>query len=234
MIITPFEGSRWHQPRSNSPPELALRYDRMAQRWHGLIRRLGYLRAYRALFTTLVAQGVIPTSGRVVDCGIGSGGLSLGLLQATNGAWQVEGVDISAQMLQQAARNLTSAAALTLHHADAAQLPQADNCADLVISAHMLEHLPDPLTGLREMRRVLKPGAPVVIFITRRGWYGSYLRCRWGVVGVTEAQVGTWLAEAGFDSVRSIPLRHLLSLCTWSSLVCIGCKSPRRNANIAA
>lgn len=226
MIITPFERSGWRQTRSASTHDLALRYDRMAHRWHRLIRRLGYLRAYRALFATLAEQGVIPTSGRVIDCGIGSGGLSLGLLQATKGAWQVEGVDISAQMLQAATQTLTHAAALTLHHADVCHLPQADNCADLVISAHMLEHLPHPLAGLREMQRVLKPGAPVVIIITRRGLFGLYLRHRWGISGVTAEQACNWLQQAGFAAVRSVPLRNPLSLCTWSSLVCIGCKSP--------
>lgn len=148
----------------------------------------------------------------------------MGLLQATTGDWQVEGVDISAQMLQTATQTLTGAAALTLHHVDVCHLPQTDNCADLVISAHMLEHLTNPLAGLREMWRVLKPDAPVVIFMTRSGWYAAYLRYRWGVRGVTEEEIGSWLRVVGFVVVRNVPLRNLLSLCTWSGLVCVGCK----------
>ncbi|MFN8490914.1 MAG: methyltransferase domain-containing protein [Caldilineaceae bacterium] len=213
---------------------LAERYNHEAQRWHGLLQRLGYLYAYEQFFATLYRQALLPHGGCVVDCGIGSGGLSLGLLRASRGAWQLEGVDIAAQMLVAAHHVLTPAlasgadagrlTALRLHCADVRQLPLADQAADLAISAHMLEHLVDPQVALREMARVLRSGAPVVVVITRQGWWGSYVRRKWGVTCVTAAQACTWLRQAGFAEVRLVPLPTPFLPCAWSSLACIGFK----------
>jgi len=44
---------------------------------------------------------------------------------------------------------------------DLAEVPVADGRYDLVVLTQVLEHLPEPLTVLREMRRVIKPGAKI-------------------------------------------------------------------------
>jgi demethylmenaquinone methyltransferase/2-methoxy-6-polyprenyl-1,4-benzoquinol methylase len=112
--------------------------------------------------------------------------------------------------------------AMTFHCTDARRLPQADQVADLVISAHMLEHLADPVAALREMHRVLKPGAPVLTIITRKGLLGSYLHRKWGVSCVQEEEACQWLHQAGFVKVRCVALHNPLLPCTWSSLACMG------------
>jgi demethylmenaquinone methyltransferase/2-methoxy-6-polyprenyl-1,4-benzoquinol methylase len=178
VMLNLLAGSTWPYPRSTVDP-LVARYNAVAYQWHITIRRLGYLRAYRDLLRSLATQQLLPAGGCVVDCGIGSGGFSLALLQTTRATWRVEGVDISAAMLRVAKTNLTPFTqvttdasridAMTFHCTDARRLPQADQVADLVISAHMLEHLADPVAALREMHRVLKPGAPALIVLTRKG-----------------------------------------------------------------
>ena len=47
--------------------------------------------------------------------------------------------------------------------ADATALPLPDGVADLTLAMHMLYHVPDPSQGLRELRRVTRPGGRVVI-----------------------------------------------------------------------
>jgi SAM-dependent methyltransferase len=87
---------------------------------------------------------------------VGSG---LGLLASEVAArvpqGAVYGVEFSAEQLSQ-----VPAGVPTLHfvRGDAHTLPFPDATFDVVYCRYVLEHVPDPLTVLREMRRVLKPG----------------------------------------------------------------------------
>ena len=61
---------------------LAARYDAAAPRWHRRMRWLGYPEAYARLFAHLQAAArlrSLAAGGRVLDCGIGTGVLSLAL-----------------------------------------------------------------------------------------------------------------------------------------------------------
>lgn len=49
--------------------------------------------------------------------------------------------------------------------ASATELPFADESFDLVTALDVIEHLDDDVKGLGEIRRVLKPGAPAVIYV---------------------------------------------------------------------
>ena len=62
-------------------------------------------------------------------------------------------LDLSRHML---VNHPAAASRLTL--SDAAQLPYADGCFDVVMANHVLYYLADIDAGLREIKRVLKPG----------------------------------------------------------------------------
>jgi SAM-dependent methyltransferase len=49
--------------------------------------------------------------------------------------------------------------------ADACSLPFADGAFDVVRASHVLEHIPSPLTALKEWRRVCKSLGRVVVFV---------------------------------------------------------------------
>jgi SAM-dependent methyltransferase len=49
--------------------------------------------------------------------------------------------------------------------ASATELPFASDTFDLITALDVIEHLDDDVGGLREIRRVLKPNAPAVIFV---------------------------------------------------------------------
>lgn len=95
---------------------------------------------------------------RVLDAGCGTGWLAAGLHRARPDL-VVIGADLSAGMLARA----RAAGAAGLIRSDAARLPLAEECVDLVVARGVLHHLPDVVSALREWRRVLHPGGAVVL-----------------------------------------------------------------------
>ncbi|HKD15785.1 MAG TPA: methyltransferase domain-containing protein, partial [Candidatus Angelobacter sp.] len=75
------------------------------------------------------------------------------------------GVDITPAMLDQARKTqqeqgLTN---VSWQSADVLSLPYADHHFSIVVSRFVFHHLLDPLSALREMKRVCKPGGRVVV-----------------------------------------------------------------------
>ena len=182
-------------------PALAANYDRAASRWTRLTRRLGYSQAYARLFEAFFAKRRIDNDGRplrVLDCGVGTGGFALALARVWGGPIELTAVDISPQMINIARTRLQRAGiAARLIQASVAALPLADASFDIVIAAHVLEHLPDPVMALMEMRRVLRPGGWSVACMTRRSWLGAYIQAKWRTHRLTHAAASSWLRAAG-------------------------------------
>lgn len=167
--------------------QLSQIYNQAASWWHQHLRLLGYSHAYQALWRSLGAlrsESLKNTemlsfwkdNSHSCDCGIGTAALSLSLLQTIKSTLQITGVDISSEMLNTSHQKLDDAkVAHRLCYGDVRKLSFGDRSFDGVISAHMLEHLPDPKQGLQEMVRVLRPGTPLVLFVTRAGLLGSLI-----------------------------------------------------------
>lgn len=107
---------------------------------------------------------------RVLDLCCGTG--DLGFALARSGTAQVVGADFSHAMLVRANGKRTTLvrdrkspprAPSAFFEADALRLPFADSSFDLVASAFGFRNLANYENGLREIRRVLKPGGTVAI-----------------------------------------------------------------------
>ena len=99
--------------------------------------------------------------GRVLELGIGTGA-SLGCYPA---GVDLAGVDISARMLERARRRAAALGVpVTLQVADIEHLPFADASFDTVTASCVFCSVPDPVQGLREARRVTKPGGHVLLY----------------------------------------------------------------------
>lgn len=104
-----------------------------------------------------------PVGGTVLDAACGTGRALPALRAAVGPAGTVVGVDLTAEMLAEAARRgRNSVAALLL--ADAMTLPLATGSLDAVFAAGLLPHLADPVSGLRELARVCRPGGRLAVF----------------------------------------------------------------------
>ena len=85
---------------------------------------------------------------------------------------------------------------------------------------NVLEHMVDPVETLQEMVRVLKPGAPLIDSVTRKGLGQVLMSLRWHHRGYVANQLEAFLQEIGLEAVRS--LDYGTSQSRWMCLATIG------------
>ena len=101
-----------------------------------------------------------------LDIGCGPGLTSLSLAQAVGSAGHVDAIDIAPPMLQLAARRCADAKQVAFHQADVLQLPFANASFDVSLATQVYEYVADVDSALRELWRVMKPGAQVLLVDT--------------------------------------------------------------------
>jgi demethylmenaquinone methyltransferase / 2-methoxy-6-polyprenyl-1,4-benzoquinol methylase len=117
-------------------------------------------RRWRRVCADAVRDRLSGVTPRILDAGCGTGDLALEFSRLG----PVVGCDFSQPMLQIGVRKAAIAAAahpVTLLAADALALPFRNGAFDAVACAFVLRNLSDLRAGLREIRRVLRPGGTV-------------------------------------------------------------------------
>jgi 2-polyprenyl-3-methyl-5-hydroxy-6-metoxy-1,4-benzoquinol methylase len=99
---------------------------------------------------------VAPGPGRLLEIGVGHGGF---LRQAREQGWDAVGLDVS----QWAAAEVSSRVGVPVIVGTVADAGFSSGAFDLVHMSHVLEHVPDPLALLGDVKRVLKPSGHVII-----------------------------------------------------------------------
>ena len=112
----------------------------------------------------------LPEAARGLDVGCGSGRWAE--LVAARGL-ETLGVDASPAALAVAARRLAPGRVV---NGSAVELPLRDGSVDFAFSLGVLHHLPDTDGALQEVRRVLRPGAPFLVYLyyafdNRPAWF---------------------------------------------------------------
>ena len=147
-------------------------------------------------FIEKICRGVTDRRPRILDVGCGTGANLLMLSQYG----EAEGVDVSEDALAFCrARGLDR-----VRLGAAEELPYEDGTFDLVTALDVVEHMDNDLAGLKEMRRVLRPGGRVLLFVpTFMFLWGlqddvSHHRRRYRL-----SQLRRVLEEAGFEIERT-------------------------------
>ncbi len=100
----------------------------------------------------------------VLDCATGTGDLALAFKQAVGPTGTVVGTDFCAEMLVPApAKAKARGLDITWQVADAMHLPMADHTFDIASISFGIRNVDDPVTALRDMARVVRPGGKVVV-----------------------------------------------------------------------
>ena len=106
----------------------------------------------------LTAAAAVRTGDRVLDAACGTGDLAIADLRA--GAGKVTGLDFSERMLDRARRKN---AQIEWVQGDMLALPFADETFDAATVGFGVRNVADLEAGIRELRRVLKPGGRLAI-----------------------------------------------------------------------
>ncbi len=101
-------------------------------------------------------ERLVPSRGRLLDVGCADGSF---LAIAHRHGWDISGTEVSSAGAA-LARGLVGEGVFC-QELSQAQFP--DNAFDVVTLWHVLEHVPDPLQLLYEIRRVLKPGGSLFV-----------------------------------------------------------------------
>ncbi len=133
-----------------------LELDKMSQKYIYILNE--------AMARSALKMGV--AKGRVLEIGVGPARIAAKLI-GYNPQFSVIGIDLSTNMLNIAKKNIKDANIeenkITLIKANAKKLPFKEASFDLVISQNMLHHLPEPISMLSEIKRVVKNTGAVLI-----------------------------------------------------------------------
>jgi len=103
----------------------------------------------------------------VLDLATGSGDVAFALSRALPSEAKITGMDFCAPMLHEAGKKKAAGGGrftqITFRLGDVLALPLANESCDAVTISFGLRNLADRKTGLREMRRVLRPGGHLFI-----------------------------------------------------------------------
>jgi demethylmenaquinone methyltransferase/2-methoxy-6-polyprenyl-1,4-benzoquinol methylase/phosphoethanolamine N-methyltransferase len=204
-----------HHPHpAGGAPETAVATIRWARRYDAVtwLMSFGRIGAIRKDIVRIAA----PRPGeKVLDVGCGTGTLAIMMKRYAGGDLDVTGIDAATEMIDVARRKAEKEAQdIRFEAAAIEELPFPEAHFDLVTSTLMLHHLPDDVkqAGLREVRRVLKPGGRFLIVDLATGGGGiaghllSVFAHKHSQSSATE--VHELLREAGFEAVREVPTKR--------------------------
>lgn len=109
----------------------------------------------------MILHAEILSGDSVLDVGTGTGIVALLAAKKAGATGRVCGIDLSNQMLAKAeekAQKLKFDQKIIFRQMDAEALDFEEKTFDVVVSLFALMHFPNPLTALKEIYRVLRPG----------------------------------------------------------------------------
>jgi SAM-dependent methyltransferase len=189
-------------------------YDGAAGGWTSVT---GVITGHETLAGRLIRPQAFDVRGcrRILDAGCGNGRYTRFLLRDAPADAVITAFDLSVNMLGRARQRLRQSPRVGHVAADLTRLPYADAAFDAVVCGWVLEHLPDPRPGLRELARVLQPGGKLLLLVTEDTLTGAMCSRMWHCRAHNRAGLRQLCAEAGLPWQRELwfsPLHRLMHL----------------------
>jgi demethylmenaquinone methyltransferase/2-methoxy-6-polyprenyl-1,4-benzoquinol methylase len=136
--------------------DIASDYDRV-----NTVLSFGVHHAWR---TKTIAESGVKAGDKVLDCATGTGDLAIAFKKAVGKEGYVLGTDFCAPMIEPApAKAEKEGLSIDFEVADAMDLPYEDNRFDVSSISFGIRNVDEPVTALKEMARVVRPGGKVVV-----------------------------------------------------------------------
>ncbi|MPZ57958.1 MAG: methyltransferase domain-containing protein [Rhizobiales bacterium] len=161
-------------------------YEPYIGRWSRLVAR------------AFIAWLALPPKQRWLDVGCGTGAVTQTILDCAEAA-EVTGVDPSEGFVA-VARSRTRDPRASFQIGDAQKLPLGDATADVAVSGLVLNFIPDPAKAIAEMRRVVRPGGTVALYVWDYAGEMQLIRRFW------EAAIALDPSARDLDEARRFPI----------------------------
>ncbi len=149
----------------------------------------------------------VPHGRAWMDVGCGTGALTAAILDAA-APGQVRGYDRSPEHVA-AARARVPDPRAHFAVADATRLPDADGACDAAVLGLVLNFVPEPARTLAEMRRVVRPGGTVGVYVWDYAGQMQLIRAFWDAAAALDPAAAALDEGRRFAMCRPEPLRML-------------------------
>jgi SAM-dependent methyltransferase len=187
-------------------------------------------------FVDALVGSTVRPGDAVLDVACGTGFATRVAAHTTGPLGSVAAIDINPGMLEEARRHLVEHdIAVEWRQASALELPFDDASFDAVICQQGLQFFPDPVVGLKEMHRVLRPGgrigATVWAPVDRSPYLAAQRRVLQTTIGLDasvfdqacppggEAALLDWEAHAGLANFDVQSIERDIELPTFASFI---------------
>ncbi|NLK85874.1 MAG: methyltransferase domain-containing protein [Clostridiaceae bacterium] len=182
------------QHYSSSESETREFFDRVAPEWSSM--RSGYYD--ENVISRLQKAGILQNDMVLVDLGAGDGYLSRAVASEVA---SVIAVDLSEAMLRELSKKADRQGIKNIRTilGDGCDMPLSDNSTDIVCANMFLHHIDEPITAIKEMHRILKPGGRVFLADLREHGNREFKDAMHDVwQGFSENEITGWFKKCGF------------------------------------
>lgn len=172
----------------------------------------GLMTGHEALAGRLIRAGGFDVRGAksILDAGCGNGRYTRLLLRDADADARIAAFDLAPRMLRRARARLKTPR-VGYAAADLTRLPYANAAFDAVVCGWVLEHLPDPRVGLRELSRVLRAGGRLLLLATEDTFAGALCSRLWHCQTYNRRALRELCAACGLHWGRELSFSRLLA-----------------------
>ncbi|MEO9827343.1 MAG: methyltransferase domain-containing protein [Paracoccaceae bacterium] len=182
---------------ADTSTDLTQQYDKASGRWRDKMRTLGYYDAYLGFLSQ--PQNRVTGAVDVLDIGAGTGAFAEAWVAVNGAPRALTLLEPSAPMLARAAAALNVRSVQPKSVEGTLENPKTATPGDEVLVAHVIEHCPDPLLALKQIRSLTRDGGRLHLVVSKPHWCNAIIWLQWRHRTFKAQDIQNLLAQADFE-----------------------------------